>query len=238
MKRSISGLATLVLALGFAGQSKAGVIQLTDPSQLSASDTTAIYSGADGDYVTSPYSISAGGNTLTFSTNTGTDFERVDQGNSWTGAFSSGTKLLWDLDANNTIGGPVTVGFASGVLEAGLSVQQDHPVDTTFTATVFLDGSTNPGLTITVPVTDSGTGPGNLGFIGFRATGSDVITSIVISSTDSVNTSYNNDFAMGPVTSTTIGSVVPEPSSLALASVSSAVCLMVYGWKRRRQVSG
>jgi hypothetical protein len=69
---------------------------------------------------------------------------------------------------------------------------------------------------------DSG-GAGNTGFLGVQATGSDVITSLVISSVDSVDTSYNNDFAMGPVTLS-----VPEPSGLALASVST-LCLMAYG---------
>jgi hypothetical protein len=86
---------------------------------------------------------------------------------------------------------------------------------------------------VTVP--DSGTGAGNLGFIGFRATGADVITSIQISSVDSVNDAFNNDFAMGPVTfgEVTPPPAVPEPSSLVLGGFS-IVGLLAYGILRKK----
>jgi hypothetical protein len=232
MKRLIAVLATLILGLCLVAPARAGAIQLLVPSDLNTSDTTAIYTGSDGDQVASPYALSAGGNTLTFSTSTGTDFTRIDQGPSWTGAFPDGTKLLWDVDSSNNIGGPVTVGFASGVLEAGLLVQQDHFVDTTFTADAYNGGKLLLEITVTVP--ESGIGAGNVGFLGFRATGGDVITSMVISSTDSVDSTYNHDFAMGPVT---FGSnSVPEPSSLALLSVST-LGLVLFGWRRRHPAS-
>jgi hypothetical protein len=137
MKKSIAVPATLILGLSLVAQARAGAIQLTDPSQLNPSDTTAIYTGSDGDQVASPYTLPAGGNTLNFITDTGTDFTRVDQGNSWIGAFPDGTKLLWDVDSSNNIGGPVTVSFASGIHELAVQVQQDHPADTTFTAAAY-----------------------------------------------------------------------------------------------------
>lgn len=240
MKRLIALLATLILGSSLIAQARAGAIQLTDPSQLSPSDTTATYTGSDGDSEPSPYSVSAGGNTLTFTTSTTTDFERVDAGGpNWTlSPFPTGTKLLWDLDSslpNGVVGGPVTISFGTGVHEAGLQIQPDNYTGTTtFTEDVYNGNALIGSFTVTDPQTSPS---GNLAFIGAQATGSDVITSIVISSVDSVDpTTYNNDFAMGPVTFGAAISSVPEPSSLALASVST-LGLMLYGWRRRPRAS-
>jgi hypothetical protein len=212
------------------GQAQAGFIQLFSPADLNPADTTAIYTGADGDLVASPYHLAAGGNTLTFTATTGTEFQRADQGMTWTpGAFPNGTKLLWTFDPVANSYSPVSIGFASTVTEVGLQVQQDHPVNTTFTATVF--SGTTPELTITVVVPDSG-GNGNLGFIGFRATASDTITSLNISSVDSTDTTFNNDFAMGPVTFP--GTAVPEPTTLVMAGISTLGLLFVCGRRRRK----
>jgi hypothetical protein len=230
---ALLGLAAVALLAGGVGQAQAGFVQLTSPGDLNPGDTTAIYTGSDGDVVPSPYVLAAGGNTLTFTALTGVQFQRVDQGVSWNGAFDPGTKLLWTLDPAANTGSAVGVGFASAVQEVGVLVQQDNPVDTTFTAQVF-NGATL-GLTIMVTVPDNGTGAGNLGFIGFRATGSDVITSITISSVDSVNSAFNNDFAMGPVVFGAVSPppVVPEPTSLVLGGFA-ALGVLGYGFLRRK----
>jgi len=232
MRHTILGLAAVALLLGGVGQAQAGIIQLASPGDLNPGDTTAIYAGNDGDVVPSPLSLAAGGNTLTFTTMDGGNFQRVDEGTSWSGAFANGTKLLWTLDplSNPQMGSPVTIGFASSVTEVGLSVQQDNPVSTTFMATAF---GTMGQLSITVVVPDSGTGPGNLGFIGFAGTGGELITSISISSMDPTNGAFNNDFAMGPVTFGSAQVVIPEPSSLVLAGFST-VGLLAYGIFRRK----
>src|SRR5262249_12752088 len=221
MRHAILGLMALALLAAGAGPAQAGFVQLLSPSDLDPSDTTAIYAGNDGDVVPSPVMLAAGGNTLTFTALTGVQFQRVDQGVSWTpGAFPDGTKLLWTLDPAANVGSAVSIGFATGVTEMGLQVQQDNLADTTFTATVF--NGANQGLQVMVTV-PNGTGNGNLGFIGFRATGSDIITSITISSTDSTDSSFDNDFAMGPVTFSVPGPppAVPEPSSVVLAGFST-----------------
>lgn len=216
MRNAIFSLAALALLLAGAGQSRAAIIQLNSPGDLSGSDTTAIYTGSDGDIISSPYSLAAGSNTLTFTATTGVQFQRVDQGTSWSGDFPDGTKLLWSLDPVANTASPMSIGFASGVSEVGLQVQQDHIADTTFTATAY-SGST-PELTITVLLS----GSGGLGFIGFKDTTGNSITSLLISSSDSLDSSFDNDFAMGPVIFGTTSSVVtPEPSTLAVAGLSA-----------------
>jgi PEP-CTERM motif len=201
------------------GEARAGFTQLTTPSQLNPADITPIYAGVDGSRAASPVTLVAGSNQVTISDSPTVGFLRADQGATWQGGFASSTKLLWDVNSTGTAyGGPVTVAFATGVSEAGFQIQQSDPVSTTFTATVY-EGSTS-GLVFTVTVPGYTTGGGTVGFIGVKATGSDFITSIVVSSVDSSNTQYNNDFAIGPVT--VGGQAVPEPSSMILMGLGLA----------------
>jgi len=232
MRNVFSSLAALALALGAVGRAPASIVQLPSPGDLSGSDTTAIYTGADGDVVASPYTLTAGGNTLTFTATTGVQFLRVDQGTSWSGDFPDGTKLLWSLDPDANVGSPMSISFASGVSEVGLSVQPDHIADTTFTATAFSGTTAELTIMFTVP------GSGGLGFIGFKDTVDSSITSILISSVDSLDSSFNNDFAMGPVTfgnpPTPPG--IPEPSTFAIASVST-LGMFLGGYLRRKRTA-
>src|SRR4051794_8352569 len=114
MKGWIPGLLALALLAGWVRQAGATIIQLTSPAGFNGVDTTATYPGNDGDVLTSPLAVSAGGNTLTF-TNTGGQFLRVDQGTSWTpGAYPNGTKLLLNINPNtNQPQGPITISFAT-----------------------------------------------------------------------------------------------------------------------------
>ena len=209
----------IAVALGMAGSARADFSQLTSASQLSASDVTATYPGADDTRVNSPVVVATGGNTLTISDTPAVGFLRVNQGPNWTGGFVAGTTLLWNIDSTGSVyGGPDTIAFATGVTEAGFLVQQDDPANTTFTATVY-EGTTAK-LTSTVLVTP-GTGGGNLGFIGFAATNGDVITSIVLSSVDASDATYDNDFVIAPVSFSPLSSV-PEPSTVALTVVGLA----------------
>jgi hypothetical protein len=232
MRHNIVGLAALALLLGGVSRAQAGFVQLTSASQLNSGDTTAIYTGSDGDVEASPYSITAGGNTLTFTTADGGNMVRADQGNSWNpGAFPNGTKLLVSVDPNSGIGSAITITFSTGVPELGLSVQQSAPTETTFTATV---SGTAPSLMGTVVVPDTG-GNGSLGFIGFAGTSGSLITSLVISSSDG-NSADDSQFAMGPVTfGPPIITVIPEPSTLALAgsAVLGLLAYRVIGLRRR-----
>jgi hypothetical protein len=224
------GLVGLLLLLGGFGRAQAGFVQLAAASDLNPADTTATYTGSDGDIEASPYVLTAGTNTLTFTTADGGNFFRANQGDSWTpGAFPNGEALLVSVDPNTGVGSAVTITFTDPVTQVGLYVQQNVPVNTTFTATV---NGTAPSLTAMVTVPDSG-GNGNLGFIGFAATGSDTISSIVISSSDG-NSADASQFAMGPL----IGpfTSIPEPSTLSLGYIS-ILGLIAYRFLRRMRAA-
>jgi len=163
-----------------------------------------------------------------FSDDPAIGFKRVDQGNGSAGDFAAGTTLLWDINANgnaySTTGD--TIAFGTPVTEAGLQVQADQLNSTKFTAQVFSASSSE-----TFTITTAATGAASLGFLGFRATGGDVITKIVITSTDLANTTFNNDFAIGPVTFGSDVAAVPEPSTFMMAGLGVAAFV---AYRRRR----
>jgi len=65
--------------------------------------------------------FSAGGNTLTFSNETG--FEVVQAGsNYFNTAFSNGTQILYGAGFNGS-GGPVTIDFSTAVSQVGLNLE-------------------------------------------------------------------------------------------------------------------
>jgi hypothetical protein len=220
------------------GQAGATIIQLASPAGFNGVDTTAIYTGNDNgngtDVLNSPYVLSAGGNTLTF-TNTGGQFLRADQGNTWTpGAYPNGTKLLWNINPNtNQAQGPITITFATGVHEFGFSVQQDNSNAGTTTWTFGVNGNSS-GFTASAangPVNTNGV----LTFIGLQDTADNGITSLTISSSDTSSLGLANDFVLGPVT---FGpqqvATVPEPSPLVLGGLCSLGLFVARRLRRSR----
>jgi hypothetical protein len=221
MKRAVLVLAALALMLGGVGQARAGLIQITSASGLSAGDTTAAFTGADGSFVSTPYILSAGGNTLTYTETNGNQFKREQQDTTFLGNFPTGTALLHTANAG-VLGafGPVTISFATAVGEVGLGAQSEFPGTHTFTIAAF-DGATSLG-------SFNVAGDGFVSFLGVRATGGDVITKITISSDD-------NNFAMAEATfGSPAVSGVPEPSTLTLLGLGS-LGLLGYGWRRRKR---
>jgi hypothetical protein len=217
MRRFLTAAAVLCL---IAVRADAGLVQITDASGLGAGDTTAAYTGADGAIVTAPYVLSAGGNTLTYTEVNGSQFLRQTQGSSFSGNFAPGTAVL---DTSNG-GGPVDISFGSAVGEVGLGAQSIIFGTHTFTITAF-DGTENLGSF------DVG-GDGHVSFLGVRATGTDVITSIEISSDD-------NNFAMAEASfgTASVSVASPEPSTLISASIAGLAGVGVAWRKRRRGAS-
>jgi hypothetical protein len=239
MKGWMTGLLALPLLIGGVGPASASIVQVLTPAGLDPGDTTATYPGVDGSTFPNGGTVTAAGTTLTFTDANAQPFLRVDQGNTWTpGAYPNGTKLLWNFDpATNTAGGPVTINLTPGVGELGLSLQQDdtHAGTTTFTFQGFNGATAGPTFTVT-SVNDANPPNGNLSFVGLQGTAGDVITRIVISSSDTSSFGTANDFVLGPVTFGPPAASVPEPSPLALGSLCTLGLLVLGGrsqWRRR-----
>jgi hypothetical protein len=198
------------LFLAGAEPARATVITLSDPSQLNPADVMFDYPQPEGTTVASPYSVAAVTTTLAFSTATGNPFFREDQGSLFGGDFPNGTRLLSTNASDPFIprsDGPVTITFTPGVREVGVGAESELPdPNHVFTFSAY-DGAALLG-TLTVP------GDGFVAFGGFRATGSDVITQLVIGSDD-------NNFDVGPVTfgNADVASV-PEPTTFTLLCIS------------------
>jgi hypothetical protein len=243
MKRGITALATMILLLGGAGPARATLVQILSPAGLSGTDsTTPAYPGSDGSSFANGSTLTVAGVNVTFTDANSQPILRTDQGTSWFGAYPSGTHLIQNLlpgnvgnNAGGTAGGAVTIAFSSPVSEFGLSVQQDHGdigTTTTFSFTVFTTSGSTP---FTLAPADNFTNA--LSFIGGKDSGgSGVITKVVISSTDSSDSSYNTDFVLGPVTFglPQVVTAVPEPATLG-PCVLTVVGLFVVRAVRRRQ---
>lgn len=231
MQRLFRNIGLTVFALASAAvPSQAQSTQLFSPADLTGSTYTPSYTGASGDTVGTPYTITGGGNTLTFSVATGNNLYREDSdGVSFD--FAAGTTLIETVDTNSaTPTAPLTIDFDQGVSEFGLSAQ-DYAYDyETFTYTIF-SGST-PLAAYFTGLTDNTGDTGTAVFLGAKATGSQLITSVRISSLSS-EIGASNDFLAGPVTY----SAAPEPAATVALGIGM-MGLGVLAIKRRvRRIS-
>jgi hypothetical protein len=198
--------AAVLIALCHAVPAAAGAIQLGNPSDLSAGAIAGDYPlGPPGD----PLNVDVGAVTLSFST-PGFLFLDMSDGSNYD--FPAGTSVLGTLPD-----GPMTVDFSSGVREVGLFAQGVGPSPAeSFSFSVF-QGATSLG-TFAVGPADNSSLPGIALFLGARATGGDLITSMVINNTSPVDDFFDNSFVIGPVAFSEAAAAepVPEPMSLLL----------------------
>ncbi len=148
---------------------------------------------------------SAGALGVTFTTGSGGQAQRRDQGNGWGGNFANGATLLW----NQGRAGDLLFTFASPVRGVGAQFQANFFGP--FTARV----TTNDGSFFDLPGVSNSNGNNSAIFIGVQNTIAN-ITSIRFHEQAGGG---NNDFAIGNLSLLTGGIGVPEPSSWALMIV-------------------
>jgi hypothetical protein len=195
-----------VCLLGRVSAAQASAIQLNDFSEMSAGGTLAPFPGGA---TANPLTITAGGINLTFSTGAlGFTFDD--------GSFFAFPPGMTPILLNNQGNGPITIEFSTGIQEFGFLAQSAGVDIETFTFDVF--GPTSLLNTFSVgPADNTGLPAGLALFIGARATDTDVITKLVVSSASSEE-GFDNFFAVGPMTfvEAPAADQVPEPASLLL----------------------
>lgn len=227
----------LTLVTGISNAAHAGTIQLFSPQELNAAAVTAEYTGDVPDILPSPYTLTAGGISLTFTLAQG-DFRRADQGNEMgdmVGNFAPGTKLLYtNTNTAGDIGGggagPIEIMFSSGVTEVGFRAQNDFVGPESFFFFVF-NGNTLVGDFSVIGISgqlanDTAT------FLGVRAIEGDVITRLIVSGVSGVPDAPENDFAIGPVSFTP--TAIPEPTTIALFGMAGLGMIVFRLASRRR----
>jgi hypothetical protein len=227
----VRSLARSIMAATFvwmchATAAHASAIQLNDFSELSAGGTLATYpAGAP----SNPLTITAGGVTLTFSTDV-LGFALDD------GSFFAFPAAMTPILLNNQGNGPMTIEFSTGIREFGFLAQSAGVDIETFKFDVF--GGASLLNTFTVgPADNTGLPAGLALFIGARATETDLITKLTLSSTSSLTSSgelFDNFFAVGPVTFTqaVAAEPVPEPASLLL--LGTGLLVGAKRWRKRQ----
>lgn len=201
MTRLFGPLALAAVLLCQAVPARAGAIQLTDASQLSAGGSVVTFPGLLSDPF--GFDLTGGGVTLTFST---LGIFTVLESDGVSFDFPAGTNLL----VNNLQSGPLTINFSTGVREVGLFAQSLALDTEAFTFSVLQGGSTLG--TFETGFADNSGLPGMALFVGARGTDGDLITQLTI------NEFFNNDFVIGPVafSESIAAEPVPEPASLLL----------------------
>ena len=223
--RQTAGAALIALAvLGFSVPAHAQLTQIQSATGLSAGDATLNLSGSG--FVSSPLTQSAGGDAVTFTALNGATFY-LQPSDGMSFDFPTGETLLQTETPGASADGPLTISFAQGVSEFGLSAQ-DNAYDTELFSVAAFNGTTPLGG-FSVGPADNSPDLGKSLFLGGSVTGGQSITSIQITSFSSQPEAGNN-FFVGPVT---FAAPVPEASTLIGFGILLALGGLAVATRRR-----
>jgi hypothetical protein len=153
------------------------------------------------------------------------NFERLDQGNGWSGNFLPGDHLLWNEGAYLQTGIDIGVLFNNFSFGGGAQIQADFFGPFTATLTAF-DGLGNLIGTTVLAGNSTSAGDGSAIFIGFQSSSANV----AFLNFNVVDQYGGDSLAIDTLTIYGSGST-PEPTSLLLLG-SGLVAAVAYGRRR------
>lgn len=185
----------------------------------------------------SPYHVTAGGQTITFTATNGSVFEsRTNQGQY---DFAAGTQILDTFDPiSKNPTGPLQIDFSSSVQSFGLQAQSARFDSERFTVDLYKTGADIvPFYSYVTPIFDNTIGSGKSVFLGVQSTDSNAFTKVIISSQSftAAPVTGNNDFYFGPLGFQP--AAVPEASSVVSLGMALTLLGGVTLIARRRRVT-
>ena len=196
---ALAGATLATLATAHASQA---LTLVTDRTALGANETLDwSVLGPQSTSVASPFPVPASGGTQVTGSLPSGSFQRIDQGNNWSGNFASGEPLLW-----NSGNGSMQFSFSNALRGGGAQIQSNSYGSFTAVIEAFNSGGTSLGSFIRAG-DSTGAADGSAIFIGVLSDQAD-IAKITFS------LSGASDFAINKLSLNITATAIPTPALL------------------------
>ena len=227
-RKSVRSILVPVALLLAASVSHASII-VTSRADMSAGSQTLLAPGPDGNLFDGPVAINYSGGIANIA---GPDdfMQRVTQGSTWAGNFSSGDALFF----TSFTPGAISVTFSSDITEVGTQYQPNFYGP--FTGTIRTFDATNTLIgSFSLSGISGDVADGSAPFLGIRNTGSDnAIRRVEFASTHDDSGFAINGITFGTAAANT--APVPEPETWAMLGLG-LLALAAYARRRKTTVT-